>query len=332
MAGLVRMAGPEVGVIGAGAALDGAVQCRGLRLEGDVHDAEPLAEEGGEVGEDVFGAACVVELDVSGERGEGRRDAPDVDVVEGDDAADVLSGFGNGGGIEAGGRTFEEDRGGLAEEVDGAGDDERGDEEGRQGIDEGRGAERDGEGGGDDEDGAEGVGERLEGRAPDVEVVVCVPVQDAKDEDVDGEADDGGKEDGSGGDMVTAVEALQRFVDDEARDGCEEGNVERDGEDFGAGVAEGAAGIGRASGDGGGTEGECEAEAIGEHVARIGNEGDGAEGEADSELSDGEEDGEAKASKKRPAPGEMAAHTLMVAPGGDGAGTRFPWPSAPTER
>ncbi len=326
------MAGPEVGVIGAGAALDGAVEGGRFRLEGDVHDAEPLAEECGEVGEDVFCAAGIVELDVGGERGEGRGDAPDVDVVECDDAADIAGGFGDGGGIEAGGCTFEEDRGGLAEEVDGAGDDERGDEEGRHGIDERCSAECDGEGGGDDEDGAEGIGERFEGRTTDVEVVVCVPVQDAKDEDVDGEADDGGKEDGSGGHMVAAIEALQRFVDDEAGDGGEEGHVQRNGEDFGAGVAEGAAGIGRASGDGSGTEGEREAEAIGEHVAGIGNEGDGAEGEADSELSDGEEDGEAEASKKRPAPGEMAAHTLMVAPGGDGAGTRLPWPSVPTER
>lgn len=314
------MAGVEEGRVGGGATLHGEVKRRRFGLEGDVDDAESFAQEGGEVGEDVLGAAGIGEFDVRAEGGEGRGDAPDVDVVEVEHTADIARGFGDSAGVEAGRCTLEEDGGGLPEEPDGAGKDERCDQEGRDGVERGGGAEGNGCGGEDDEDRAEGVGHRFEGGAADVQVVVAVAMEDAENKEVDGEAGNCSGEDRTGADVVGAVEPAKGLVDDKRGDPGEESDVEGDGEDLSAGIAEGAAGIGRARGDGRGGEGEAEPECIGEHVAGIGDESDGAEGEADHGLRGGEEEGEREPEQERPAAGVRGCHGSMVAPGRGGIG------------
>lgn len=248
-----------------------------------------------------------------GEGGEGGGDAPDVNVVKVDDAADFAGGGGDGAGVEPWRGAFEQDGCGLTEEVEGAWEDERGDEDGGDGVECGGGAEGDGCGGGDDEDGAEGVGEGFEGGAADVEVSMAVAVEDAEDEEVDAEAGERGEEDGAGLDGGLAVEAADGFVDDEDGDGSEEGDVDGDGEDFDAGVAEGSARVGGASGDGGCEEGEREPGGIGHHVASVGDKGDGAEGEADKGLGEGERESEEEAEEEGAAVEVVGGHVGIVA-------------------
>lgn len=304
--------------IGAHAALHGFVEGGRLGLKGDMTDAETVAEEGGQVGEDVFGAAGVGHFDVGAEGGEGGSDRPDVDIVEGQDAADFRCGGSDRVGIKAARGTFHEDGPGMAEETEGARDDEGGDREGDKGVEAAPGPESDGEGRDDNGDRAEGIGHGFEGGAADVQVVVGVAVKDAEDEEVDREAGDADGDDRGGIEFGrAAAESAERLEDDVRGDETEEGDVDGDSEHLGAGVAEGTAGVGRAAGDGGGGESEEEPGGIGEHVAGIGDKGEGAREVAGHSLDGDEEQREEEACEE----GFSGAivrrvHGIIVAGGG----------------
>ena len=282
--------------VGAHAALHGFVEGGRLGLEGDVTDAETVAEEGREVGEDVLGTAGVGQFDVGAEGGEGGSDGPNVDVVESQDAADFGCGGGNGIGLEAAGGALHEDGTRVAEKAEGARQDEGCDGQGDQGIEAAPCSESDGQGGDDDGNRAQGIGHGFEGGAAHVQVVVGVAVEDAEDEEIDREAGDADGDDRGGIEVGrAATEAADRLEDNVPGDEAEEGDVDGDREHLGAGVAEGAAGVGRAACDGGGGESEEEAGGIGEHVPGIGDEGEGARQVAGDRLDGDEEQREEEA-------------------------------------
>jgi len=90
---------------------------------------------------------------------------------------------------------------------------------------------------------------------------------------------------------------------------------------FGAGVAKGAAGIGCAAGDGGGSKREDETGRISEHVARIGDECERPGKEPGEALDDNERSGERESGDERAARAFVSVrHDSMVAPGGRWAG------------
>lgn len=276
--------------VGAHTTLHGFVEGWRLGLERNVADAETVAEEGRKVGEDVLGAAGVGEFYVGAEGGEGGGDRPDVDIVKGENAADFRCGGRDRVGIQAARGAFHEDGPGMAEETQGARDDEGGDSERDKGIEAAPGPESDGRGGEDDGNGAEGVGHGFKGGAADVQVVVGVTVKDAEDEKIDREAGDTDGDDRGGIEFGrAAAEAADRLEDDISGDKAEKGDVDGDREHLGAGVAEGAAGVGRAAGNGGGGQGEEEPGRVGEHVAGIGDEGKGAREVAGNSLDCDEE-------------------------------------------
>lgn len=304
--------------IGAHAALHGLVEGWGFGLEGDVPDTETVAEEGAEVSEDLLGAFRVSQLDVGAEGGEGGGDGPDVDIVEGDDPLDLSGGGGDGVRIEAVRSALHEDGPGLAEKAEGAGHDEGCDSEGDKGIDAAPCPKSNGRGGDDDGDRTESVGHGFEGGAADVQVVVGVAMENAEDEEVDHETGGSHSDDRGGIEFGgSAAEAADRLEDDVPGDETEEGDVDGDGEDFGAGVAKGSAGVGRAAGDGGGGQGEEESGGIGEHVAGIGDEGEGAREVAGNSLDGDEEEREEEACEKGLAGAVVrGVHGNIVAGGG----------------
>lgn len=304
--------------VGAHAALHGFVEGGRLGLEGDVSDTETVAEEGAEVREDVLGAAGVGQFDVGAQGGEGGGNGPNVDIVEGDDPLDLGGGGGDGGGIEATGGALHEDGPCVAEEAESAGHDEGGDGQGGKGIDAAPCPESDGQGGDDDGDGAQGVGHGFEGGAADVQVVVGVAVKDTEDEEIDREASDTDGDDRGGIEFGgSAAEAADSLEDDVRGDETEEGHVDGDGEDFGAGVAKGSTRIGGAARDGGGGKGEEEPGGISEHVSGIGDEGEGAREVTGNSLDGDEEQREEEACEKGLAGAVVRGmHGIMVAGGG----------------
>jgi len=177
------------------------VKLRGFRLERDVADPEAVAEERGEVGQDVFGAAGIGEFDMGAHRGKARGDRPDVHIVEGENSLHFEGGIGNALRFEAAGRALQEDAAGLAEEHPCTRQDERGDRETDKRIDAGPGAEGDSNGRNDHRDGPECISEGFERGAADVQVVVRMAVKDAKDEKVHEQAGGADRNHWPGGDF-----------------------------------------------------------------------------------------------------------------------------------
>jgi len=84
-----------------------------------------------------------------------------------------------------------------------------------------------------------------------------VAMEDTEDEQVDGKAGNADGDDRAGIEFGCAgAEAPDGFEGDVARNDTEKGDMDGDGKDFDAGVAEGSPRVGRAASDGGRGEGE----------------------------------------------------------------------------
>ena len=208
-----------------------------------------------------------------------------MEVVNVDDAFDLLHGLADVGEVQAAGGAFEEDVEGFADDAEGAVKDHGGDEQGEERVDPLLVRHENTEAAEDDGGGGEGVAEHVEEDAADVDVAGELP-----EESGDGAVHD----DAGGGDHHHEArldgDGLGEAVDggdgDPAGEDHEGEGVDEGGEDAGALVAEGVAVRGGAGLEVDGDEAEGEGEEVRDVVAGLGDEREGVGAEAEEEGRD----------------------------------------------
>jgi len=301
-AGAVAVVGVAVDDFGLGRRA-AAVDCGAVgdfELDGGVVDAEVVAELVIDALEKslAFTEVHFDDLHVAGESMGLGAEAPDMQVVDVDDAGDLFHGRANVGEVEAARRSFEQDVQGLADDTDRAPEDHGGDDEREQGVDPLQAGKQNAETAEDDGSGGQRVAEHVQEDAADVDVAGKLPEQGGDgavhqntgsgdihhearlNDDRVGEAVDGGDGDPAG-------------KDDESE------RVDEGGQDTGALIAEGLVFGGGTGLQVHGDEAEAESEEVGEIVAcfrkqreRVGTEAepggreDVEQGEAKRELED----------------------------------------------
>src|SRR6185312_10363431 len=244
-----------------------------FELDGGVIDAEVVAQLMIDALQQSF-AFTEVHLDNLHVAGEGmglRAEAPDMKVVNIDDAGNLFHGSANVREVEIAGRAFEEDVQGLADDADGTPEDHRGDDEREQRIDPLQAGEQNAKAAEDDGGGGERVAKHVQEDAADVDVAGKLPEQGGDgavhqhtgsgdvhhqtrlDDDRVGETMDGGDGDPAG-------------EDDESQ--C----VDEGGQHTGALIAERFVGGGGAGLQVDGDKAEAEGEEVGEVVAGFGEQ------------------------------------------------------------
>ncbi len=243
-------------VVGAGVLFDGAGRVAaalglgavgGFELDGGVVDLEAMLQGVVDFLEDRagLGEGAVADGDVAGESVGVGGEAPDVEVVDTEDAGDLLDGGADLGDLEALGGALEEDVEGLADDAGAGPEDEAGDDEGEDGVDPGEAGEEDASASGDDGGGGEGVAEHVEEDGTDVDVAGEAP-EESGDGSVHEDAEGGNDHHDVGLDGDGRVQASDGGDGDPAGEDDEGEGVDEGGEDAGALVAEGLAVVGGA--------------------------------------------------------------------------------------
>jgi len=255
-----------------------------LKLDGGVADLEVVFEDVVDLDEDAgaLRRGNVVDEDVAGEGAGLGAEAPDVEVVDVEDALDLFHAGAYCRQGDAAGRAFKEDVEGFADDADAGPEDEGGDEQREDGVDPVLAGEEDARAAGDDGSGGERVpGHVDEGRAH-VDVAGHAPEQggdDAVHEDAGGGY--GHHEPGLDGDG--AGEAMDGFGGDPEGNDDEGARVDEGGEDAGALVAEGFGLAGGAGLEVDGDEAEQEGEEVRNVVAGLREEREGVGAQAGDE-------------------------------------------------
>ena len=125
---------------------------------------------------------------------------------------------GDGGALDAGGRAFEQDMGGVAHELAGIAEDQHGDEDREDRIDRHPAGPEDHERGRDGRDRAEEIADDMQERAAQVEVVLVAAMEDEEARDVDDEPADGDDEHRAAQHLDRLGDAPDRLVEDDAGD------------------------------------------------------------------------------------------------------------------
>ncbi len=241
-----------------------------FELNGGVVDVEVVFYHGVDFKQDAVAlrGRDVSDGDVAGEGVGLGAEAPDVEVVDVEDAFDRLHVLADMAEGEAARCAFEEDVEGFADDIDGTPEDHGGDEDGEDGVDPVLAGELDGEASGDNGGGGEGVAGHVDEGGAHVDVACDGPEEGS---------DDAVHEDSGGGDGHHDVgvhcdwfaEAVDGFNADPERYNDQGCCVEEGGEDAGTLVAKGFPGVRRASLKVDGNEGEREGEEVGGVVASL---------------------------------------------------------------
>src|SRR5258706_2267585 len=221
MLGLAQLAVEPVtaiwwaGAIALVAAVGGA-----LELDGRVADAIGGAQHRRDAVQDWAAVARrhVVYHGMAGERQHSTGDGPDVEVVHVMHARHTQHIAHERRQRETAWGGFEQDTARLADQPDGAGDDQRRDQQADQWIDPGRAGERDYERGEDDAGRRGNVAEDMQRGGAHIEVAVTLAIESDANVEVDGDREAGGGDHDGRLDRLRVGEALQRFVDDTAGD------------------------------------------------------------------------------------------------------------------
>jgi hypothetical protein len=269
---LMRVAMMTVRISGAGHFFNGdyaAVCFRAadvLELDGGVADVVMIFENVVEIDENAGALRWgnVGDGDVAGEGAGVGAEAPDMEVVDVDDAFD---GFHAGANLREGTaawRAFKKDVEGFADNADAGPEDEGGDKERKDGVDPVLAGDEDSAATSDDGCCREGVAGHVEEGRTHVDVASYTP-EECGDDAVHQDAGCGDDHHQPGLDGDRRREAMDGFDCDPERDDDERGGVDKGGEDSGALIAEclGVAGGAGLEVDGG------EAEQEGQEIRRV---------------------------------------------------------------
>ncbi len=248
--GLVRV------VVGAGGLFDGAGRVAaalglgavgGFELDGRVVDAEAVLKGVIHFLEDRagLGQGAVADGDVAGQGVGVRGEAPDVEVVDAEDAGDLLDRGADFRDLQAFGRALEEDVEGFPDDAGAGPEDEAGDDERQDRVDPGEAGEENAGAARDDGGGGEGVAQHVEEDGADVDVAGEAP-EEGGDGSVHEDAEGGDDHHEVGLDGDGGVQAPDGGDGDPAGEDDEGEGVDERGEDAGALVAEGLAVVGGA--------------------------------------------------------------------------------------
>jgi hypothetical protein len=154
-----------------------------LELDGGVADLEVVIENVVELDQDAgaLRRGNVGDGDVAGQGAGVGAEAPDVQVVDVDDALDGSMPGANGGSETPRGRAFEQDIEGLADDAEAGPEDERGDEQRENRVDPVLAGEQDARAAGDDGGGGERVAGHVEKGRAQVDVAGHAPEQGGDD-------------------------------------------------------------------------------------------------------------------------------------------------------
>jgi hypothetical protein len=189
---------------------------------------------------------------------------------------------------------FQEHVDGLAQQLQGARDDEDPDDQGRDRVGA-QPAEGGDEGGCDqDRDRAEGVVEHFEECGSHVQVRASSTGQHEQADDVADQPDDTEHDHHAGGHFGWGDEPPDRLDHDERADGEQDGGLGGGGEDLGAPVAPGPFVGGGSAGERRGDDGHGEPGDVGEHVAGIGEQRQAAGEVRADDFDDQHGDGDAE--------------------------------------
>ena len=237
-----------------------------LELDGGVADLKMIFQNMVELDEDAsaFRRRNIGDGDVAGQGARVRAEAPDMQVMNVDNALDFFHASANGGQRDAARRAFEQDVESFADDADTRPEDERGDDERKDGIDPVLAGEKDPSAAGYNGSGGERVAGHMDKGRAHVHVAGHAPEQRGNHAV---HQDAGGGHDhhqpglhGNGG-----REAMDGLDGDPERDNDERGCVDESGQNAGALVAKGfgVAGGARLEVDGG------KAEQQGEKVGNV---------------------------------------------------------------
>jgi hypothetical protein len=150
----------------------GGLAAGNFELDGGVSDLEALTQGALDIGQDIaaLGHRHFGDGNVAGERVGLRTKAPDMKIVNVENAVDRGHGLTDLTKLEVARSAFEQDIERLANDTDGAPEDHCGDEDGEHRVDPGHARKKDGCATGDDCCGGERVAEHVEEDATDVDV------------------------------------------------------------------------------------------------------------------------------------------------------------------
>ena len=244
-----------------------------FELNSGVADLKLFAEQTVELDEDAraFRWRNVGDGDVACQRARMRAKAPDVQVVDVDDALDGFHAGTDLGRRAAARRAFEEDVQGFADDADTGPKNERGDEKRENGIDPVVTGEENAKAACDDGSGGKRVASHVQEGAAEVDVAGYAP-QKRGDDAVHDDACGGHNHHDAGLNGDGGAETVHRFHGDPERDDDERGSVDEGSEDAGALVAEGAGLVGRARLEVDRNKTEQEGQEIGDVVAGFGEQ------------------------------------------------------------
>ncbi len=273
----------------------------GLDLEGRMADAE--APGHGLLGppQDIPGFRLRSHRQVGAQGHELRGDRPDVEVVDVEDAVDRGQGRPDGPGVDVGRGALHEDVDGVADEPGRAPEDEQADGGADDGVpDEGAG-QADEQGRQEDADAPQGVADDVEEGAADVDVPLAAPEERRSDGDVGQQAEAGHCEHQAPLHGLRGPDPQEGLVADRDRDDPESGAVDEGGEDLEAAPAEGVPGRRRPGREPEGEQGQAQRGGVGEHVARVGEQGQAMAQKAAGDLDDEDGGGDGERQPERSA-------------------------------
>ena len=207
-----------------------------------------------------------------------------MEVVHAVHAVDAGDGAGDGVGIDAGRRPFEQEVDRLAQHAPTTPENERGDAEGDDGVPVARAGETNEQRGSDDAGGRDGVAEHVQHGAADVDVVPPRFAQPQRDRAVEHERHGRGDEHGAAIDRLRRAQARNRLPEDVDRQRDERAGIDEGGEHAGAVIAVRLDGGGRPPLQPEGDEGEQQRERVGEVVDRVADQRERLRPHADGDF------------------------------------------------
>src|SRR5215203_4850229 len=253
-------------------------------LEGGVGDAVLVSEELFEFAPAGVAVFVLADEDVGGEGREACGDGPDVEVVDLDYAIGGCHLLANFPGVQAAGRSFEQDVGRVPKELPRAAQDQEPDGYADEGVSVAPAGEDDSGSGGHRAGRAKGVGEYVAHGSLHVQAVATRPVEDSGAGYVDEEPECGDDQHRSSEHLCRLSEARVGLDEDPDRDRHQRHTVREGSQDLRPPVAETLLRCSRSSCQPGCEKGYTEREVIREHVSRISEQGQAPREDPDDDL------------------------------------------------
>ena len=191
-------------------------------------------------------------------------------------------------------RAFQQDVDRLGEQLPCAAQDQRRHQDRQDGIDRRPAREVDDDRSDDGADRAEQVAHHVQDGPLHVDVIGLSAGHDPQHEHVHQQAEHGDDHHRAGQDHGRRLQPLPRLVGDPSDDREQGHGVQETGDDLEAQVAEGALAVGRAAAEPECCVGQCERRGVGQHVARVGQQGQRARQHASDGLHDHEAEDQEK--------------------------------------